>query len=71
MDLLRKMKENRMSVLQDTKVQGHIKPAPTNEPVGTRSDSTSKQEIIETKPKHKKLKEYFESFIEDFCNEEE
>jgi len=62
MELLRKMQDKR--ILLDTKAQGKIAPPPTN-------PTSAKQEIIETKPKHKKLKEYFETIIEEICDEEE
>ena len=65
MELLRKMQDKR--ILLDTKAQGKIAPPPTN----PTNPTSAKQEIIETKPKHKKLKEYFETIIEEICDEEE
>lgn len=35
------------------------------------SSGTSKQQIIEKKPKHKVLKEHFESLIQAICDEED
>ena len=38
-------------------------------PLPTPDTTISKRTIIEEKPKHKKLKEYFEALIERVCDE--
>jgi hypothetical protein len=59
MDLLKTMLENR-KVNHITDKAGKM----------TITHTSTKQEIIEKKPKHKKLKEYFETIVER-CIEEE
>ena len=59
MDLLKTMLENR-KVNNITDKAGKM----------TITHTSTKQEIIEKKPKHKKLKEYFETIVER-CIEEE
>ena len=45
---------------------GHMTINPTAPP-----EKSLKQEIIEKKPKHKKLKEYFEGLVERYVEDEE
>lgn len=63
MDLLKTMLENRKmnGVVEKT---GKLTINPAEPP-----KKTLKQEIIEKKPKHKKLKEYFESVVERYTDE--
>ena len=68
MDLLRQMKANRQTTRSDSTTPAvtsiHSLPKPD-------SNLVTKKKIIEDKPKHKVLKEYFENLIERICSENE
>ena len=63
MDLLRQMKANRQTITPAV-TSIHSLPKPD-------SNIVTKKKIIEDKPKHKVLKEYFENLIERICSENE
>lgn len=63
MDLLRMMNANR----QANGITSKMTTVSLNPP----TSKSSKQEIIEKKPKHKKLKEHFEDIIARVCDENE
>ena len=64
MDLLRQMKANRQVSVTPSVTSLHALPKPD-------SNVVTKKKIIEDKPKHKVLKEYFENLIERICSENE
>ena len=63
MDLLRMMSANR----QTNGITSQMATVSITPP----TPKSSKQEIIEKKPKHKKLREHFEAIVERVCSENE